>query len=307
MGRPKSQSFAAMKLPMIIEESSVLDEDNPYSLINLVPGEIRAAMDAIPVHYYGISEFELRRTAKPTAEVARLRVNFWDEYLRAVDQKRKMEMVSVLKGGVCHPNYFYNVVLKEPKWVAYITIPPADYQLALREMLDLGLDRLREVLILPIVEKVPITVKEKNADTGKIEYRTEFIQQTNTKLISEIVKITNMLDLRVKGAILQKVQVENRNLNIHANADDPNVFLADATMNQLEAMEKKIERMKKEMELLDAPKDEEDAAVTIEASSSESAGEAGSFFAEDSAHLATEEDTSAEAGNSSGATASLRT
>lgn len=282
----RKQPFAAQKLPMMIDESHLLDEDNPFSLLELCPPAVKEAIEKLPIRFYKYSEMQLRKAANPSAEIARLRMSFWDEYLRASDERRAMNVRAITR-GVCSHNYFYEVVLANENWVGYITTPPADYQLAIREMLELSWDRIREVLLLPITEKIPLKKTVVN-DEGKSETVYEIIEKPNTKLIGEIRQITNMLDLRVKGAIMQKMQIEQRNLNINANADDPNVFLADATMAQLESMEKKIARMRgsmEEVEKLDAAKDTEIAGVseTLEA-------ESGPEFAEEPTSPAAEED-----------------
>lgn len=250
MSHPKANTFAPFKLPAIVDETSILDADNPYSILNLVPPLLREAIDNLSTNYYGLSERDLRRKINPCPEVARLRLNFWDEYERAVSQKRKMDLLSLTK-GVCSNDYFYTKILKNPDWVAFMTIPPADYQLALREMLELGWDRIREVLLLPITEKIQLKTSVKGAD-GKQETVYEIIERTNTKLIGEIRQMVGMIDLRVKGAILQKVQVEQRNLNVNVHTDDASPYLATQTMGQLEAMEQRVARLKSEMEDLDA-------------------------------------------------------
>lgn len=280
----QKQPFASHRLPLMADESNLLDADNPYSLLELAPPAVRAAIENLPTKFFGYSEKKLRDEANAPAEIARLRMSFWDEYIRASSEQRLMDVRSIVR-GVCSHNYFYEKILANQNWTAFITIPPADYGLAIREMLELSWDRIREVLMLPITEKVPLRISERNEETGKMETRYEIIEKPNTKLIGEIRQITNMLDLRVKGAIMQKVQVENRNLNMSVNADDPNVFLADATMAQLDAMEKKIERLRGSMdkvESLNAAEDTEEDN-TVEA-------EDGSNFAEESIDSAAKED-----------------
>ncbi len=282
MGAPK-QPFASLRLPMMVDESGLLDEDNPFSLLELCPPPVREAMEKLDTKFYKISELQLRKLANPSAEIARLRMSFWDEYLRASAEKRKMDVRSITR-GVCSHNYFYEVILQNENWVGYITTPPADYQLAIREMLELSWDRIREVLLLPITEKVSVRRTIKNED-GKIEMHIDLVEKPNTSLIAEIRQITNMLDLRVKGAIMQKMQITQKNLNVNMNADDPNIFLADATMAQLEAMEKKITRMRgsmEEVEMLDAAKDSHPEETVLDIP-------CGSNLAEESVDAAAEE------------------
>lgn len=259
----RSAMFASHKIPMVPEDACVFDEENPYSLQNLATPEVRAAIEALPIKFYKYSEFRLREHANPCPEIARLRISFWDEYLRAADEKRKMNMRSVT-AGVCSMRYFYETVLKNENWVGYITIPPIDYQLALRELLELSWERLREVLLMPLKEKVNIKKTSTDPDTGKQITTFEVVEKPNTSLISEIRQITNMLDLRIKGAVVQRMQIEQKNLNMNMDVESSGNFLADATMAQLEEMEKRVNALRgsmQEVEKLDA--------ATIESSETE--------------------------------------
>lgn len=247
-----------------------MDPDNPYNLMALVPRSLADAIQNLEPKFLGLSEGELRALAKPSAEVSRLRLNFWDEYERAVSQQRGMRLDSIMK-GVCNKAYFYEKILHNQKWLAYVTIPPADYSLAIREMLELGWDRVREVLLLPITEKVSVKKTVENPLTGKYEVQYEIEDRPNTRLIGEINKMVSMLDLRVKGAIVQKMQIDQRNLNynVDGTVQESSPFLADATMGQLDAMEKKIARLRGEMESLEnvSPKE---TVLALEESSEDS-------------------------------------
>jgi len=247
---------------MLQETASPMDPDNPYSLLNLATSEIIQALDKLPTKYYRYSEHELVEIAKPSVEIARLRLNFWDEYMRAVDQQRKMNVLSITT-GVCSAIYFYDIAIKKESWLAYITTPPPDYSLALREMLELGWSKLRKVLEFPITVQASLKYSEVDKETGKTSMHTKVVEVPNTRLISEMRAIVQMLDQRVKGAITQKMQIEQKNMNINVPGD--NVFLADASMAQLEAMERKIDRMKAGMyEVESYHGNQEDALIAAE-------------------------------------------
>lgn len=251
---------------MIAEGSDVLDPDNPYSLQQILPDEMAKALETIPLEFYSYNERELRNRVKPPLEVGRLRINFWFEYNQATEESRKMT-VRNMTTGACSLNYFYNVILKNPSWLGFITTPPAEYQLAVQEMHERGFNRLSEVLDLPLMEKVPVTIKEKNPETGKTETRTEIIEKVNTNLIDKITKITNMFDLRIKGAIVQRLKIDQRNVNVNVDGSGGLPFRPEQTMAQLEAMEKKIERLRShisEVETIDADTEEPDSASTEE-------------------------------------------
>lgn len=269
---------------MISVDSSPFDPENPWSLFNLVPAPIKEAVENIDPRFYSYSEMELRQKAKPTAQHCRIRISFWDEYLRAVEQKRPMYISSIIKGA-CSPEFFYSTIIRNQQLLAYITIPPADYQLALREMLELGWDRMREVLMMPMTSKVPVQIRTKDEETGKIITTTELIETPNTKLIAEMRAIVQQLDQRIKGAVMQRMQIDQRNLNLNVNSPPgaSDSFLPTTSMEQLEAMSKKIQAMKSEMqevELLSEAKEDDGLGITIDDAAGEST-EDGSFLSEE--------------------------
>ena len=244
----KPSIFGELNIPLIPTDASPYDEDNPYSLINLVSPMLRKAIENLPIRHFRYNEKELRRSAKPSPEICRLRISFWDEYLLAIEQQRKMEVINVVK-GVCSVPFFYDVLVRDPNILAYIVVAPADYQLAMREMLELGWSRMREVLEMDLELEEPYNAKVFNEETGKTETVTKFRKVPNIALIGQMRALVQMLDMRIKGAVIQRMQIDQRNLNLNATVGSGGQpALADMTLQQLEAMEKRIEQMRSAMD-----------------------------------------------------------
>lgn len=234
VGRPRKFSPGPLDQ---VGGMSIFDENETRALINIVPESLKVVMLRIAKtrrHLYFEDERVLKKKLSPDALTCRIRLAFWDEYARAQDKNVMMTVGGIVRGA-CSPDYFYSYLLKDEKKVAYIICPPVDYMLAMRELLDLGLGEWRDILALPNQSK-----------KGVIDYR----------LISQKVKIVQMLDLRVKGAIVQKFRNENLNLNVTADAMpalDPSLM----SLEELTALENQLERVKAlaPAEMLSPPSD----------------------------------------------------
>lgn len=125
----------------------------------------------------------------------RLRVAFWMEFDRAVELNEPMQLQRVY-GGVCTREYFYQSYLRKPEKVAWMLCPPVAYTLAMEEALLFSITRMREILDFPLYNK-----------KGEPDYRVGEL----------ILKAFEKLDLRIKGAVLQRIQ----SVNVHAHHHVP--------------------------------------------------------------------------------------
>lgn len=171
-------------------------EDNDRALINIVPDKIKELLKSEVVQeYLNMDYVRLRKMLKPTVTMNRLRSNFWKEYELAQSNKTIMNMGNVYK-GICSRQNFYELLNRETK-AAWILSPVADYYTALEESHSYGIDRLREILNMPLYK-----TKEIKTRTGKI--RRESVPDVQmAKLMVDIFKI---LDERVKGTVAQKIE-----------------------------------------------------------------------------------------------------
>ncbi len=182
----------------------IFDQDNPRSVYNLVPPAVQEAMMKISPRYYTWSEKALERNTELEARDHRLRISFWTEYQITQDEdKPTISMHSVLR-GVCTKTYFYETVLFNPHKLAWVLFPPPDYEKAMDEMHHLSLKEMRKILTLPLGPK-------------------------DTALMREKIKIFALLDNRIKGAVLQKlhIQQDTRNLHVHKSQREAPKSLAE--------------------------------------------------------------------------------
>jgi ribosomal protein L28 len=219
------------------------NSSDPRSLINLVPNKFA---EAFVLAYqkspdlFGLDQKTLQKRLKeggkaPTPTDNRIRLAFWQEYDRAQSTGRRMELTAVIS-GVCQPAYLYHEYFKRPEKIAWLTTPPASYEVIIKEALEYGLDQLRDILETPheIVDE----------DTGKQI-------GINLKLAELKTKIIFNLDMRQNGAFTQKI--ENKNFNLSASAKELKEIHQSASMEDLQ---RQLEQLKKR-DRLNAPVDAE--------------------------------------------------
>lgn len=197
-------------------EFSIDDLENPRSVISLT-NNIPTLHDAIKralrdsPDLFLMEHDELTRKANPSFTLSRLRLSFWNEYENANQHNRKMVFGKII-AGVCTDTVFKRKVITDDVKLAYILCPPKDYQITVKEALDAGLDNLRAIVSAPVLDE-----------------RGHLI----TKAADVVLKAVALLDMRVKGAVIQRI--DQRSLNVNLNKEvPPDSHHAPATLEELE-------------------------------------------------------------------------
>jgi hypothetical protein len=177
---------------------------------------------------FGLDErslFKLLRQegAAPTPTDNCLRLRFWEEYERChatAGTSKGIQDVRVY-AGVCTRQFFYDRYLVNPIKVAWMLTPPTSYVTHATEALNFGLQLMREYLEI-----------DARSPDGKI----------NVKLMELQAKITAMLDQRVKGAVVQRVEQKNMNLNVQTSDAKVASALVGQSMEDINARIKQLEK-----------------------------------------------------------------
>lgn len=222
-------------------EIDLWDRTNERAVINQVPPRVQEAFIVASQkepELFGIDERDLftrlrntRRTPSPTDN--RIRLAFWFEYDQAQLQARKFEIKRAF-GGVCGEAYFYQSFITNSARLAWLLTPPTDYVIKTQEALDFGLDRLRDIL-----EREPVNAK------GQFDVRLAELQ----------AKITWMLEQRVKGAVVTKIEQKTFGVNVHTSDKQVANALMDGSMAELDRRLKDLEREERKLMNLPKPKD----------------------------------------------------
>lgn len=227
------------------------ERTQPRSVINLVPPAVQAHLLEASIsrpELFLMNERDLWNYFKsemmlPSATDNQIRLKFWLEYDSAQANMKFMEMSSVY-AGICSRQYFYGTFLARAEKVAWMLQPPVDYVTKLEEGLDFGLSQLRDILEHSHV-----------MSNGRVDSRLGELK----------AKIVAMFDLRLKGAVTQKVEHKNMNLNISTSDRAVAQRALGMTMEELERKEKELQR--RERRALNLPIEDEpkEGEVIIEA------------------------------------------
>lgn len=196
-------------------------------MINLLPEVYQDLLfKAVEAHpeLFGLGETELKlllikQSARPNKLDHTLRLGFWKEYDQAQHENRKMNM-PLIHAGICEKPQF-SQIWRFPHKVAWITNRPMAYDVMMSEALEFGISQLRDILEL-----------DHSKEGGKID----------TKLIEAKIKIVKMLDDRVKGAVLQRIEQKTLGVNVHTT-DKQVASLAMA--GSMEEIERKLADLRK--------------------------------------------------------------
>jgi len=194
-------------------KTDYLAKSLPQSMYNLVPKKFQESMDRVDESYFIMSEEDLVKKVKPDRTLNCLRYRLWDEYNRALDKKYPHLSMPNLCAGICTESYLRLAVFRNPVMVAWLLTPPKSYETAAEEALNHGIEQLRKMLDFPIYD-----------DKGRPDLKS-------AKLQLEIVK---MIDARLKGAPLQRLAVEQKNLNINATAKEAREIIENMGMEEIE-------------------------------------------------------------------------
>lgn len=180
------------------------------------------------------------RKFRPSVSENRYRYQFWLEYENAVRDDRLMNMSNVYY-FVGAESTFRKLILGDPGRLAWMICRPAGYESTAREMLQAGLERLRQYL-----EKDPF-------EDGK----------PNMKLMELQFKIVQMMDLRMHGAPTQKLQQLTVNATLGANGDLKSI--TDKT--DMNAIQKRLSELKEKKRVLEgrvvAPEKDKDEGLEV--------------------------------------------
>jgi hypothetical protein len=202
----------------------VWDKDDSRSVLRLAPDTIRRRMAEMPDDVREMTEPELRKIISPTPQDRQIRLAFWNEYNRVQERYLpKMETIPIIQ-GIVSEDFFYNKYLSNPHRVAWVLQPPSSYTVRLQDMLHFGMEQLLETLAVPHIVG------------GKV----------NTKLLELKLKITAMADMRLNGAVTQKLQIEQKSMNYNVHARNTAAELQGAVEHMnMDQLEKRIEVLRK--------------------------------------------------------------
>lgn len=214
------------------------NDENPDSVGQLAPDYFVRALDLDEVWTLlkHNDEFELAKKVKPSAEQNRLRLSFWREYERAIQMNDTMLMENIYKGIVAK-EAFINICESKPRVMAWILKQPTNYVNMMEEALNFSMHRVREILEMPIYKMETRSVPTPSGRTKEMQKRVPNVPVA--KLILDTMKL---LDVRVKGAIVQRVQQEVKSTS---NSSHVNVNVNGGSADRPKSLEEINEQIRR--------------------------------------------------------------
>lgn len=176
-------------------ELSIKDKDDPKSLVNMLPSVMAEKIMAIPDEVFLYEEDVLRGLAHVQLSEETMRIAFWEEYKRAERTSSKMNMNNVYAGFVTK-KYFHTYIVGNSYKLAFMLLPPMEVQLALEEMVLLGLKRQRQWLAI-------------SPEECGFNPKLAAVQQ---RILEDILN-------RRRGHVLRQTEMINRNTNVNVTLD----------------------------------------------------------------------------------------
>lgn len=185
--------------------------EDPLSLYNQLPPGFRRTLDQMPLSDWDDEAKEREAYMSCTPIDRRLRKALWAEYALSKSRVEPMNFAAMCE-GICSPGYFYSAAVRPVKVYFYLC-PPKDYLSEMKDLQDLGLVRLREMINLDFVQK-----------DGKLD----------PKVMKLVLQAIAMVDMRVNGSPTQKIEQTNRNANLNVSLTGQ-LTQQPQTMEEIEA------------------------------------------------------------------------
>lgn len=158
--------------------------EDPRSVVNLLPESVRERVLALPPTLAKLSLEELENLASVSRVDRRVRIEFWREHERAAQANMPMNMDACVRLSGLLSWSQYEFRLEKPERLAWLLCPPAEYQVQLQEALEIGLNRLVEIVQLPLYTQ-----------KGEV----------NTGVAAVVLQALKMVDQRLHGSVVQRM------------------------------------------------------------------------------------------------------
>lgn len=213
-----------------------INEAIPRSVVNLLPTWLRETVLALPKDFFMMTEEELVKKIfpgtsgvrpKPDMVSSRLRIQFWEEYDKTQRENRKEMDISSVVDRICSLAYFKDKVFGLR--LAYVLTPPSTYVLTITECLMLGIERMREVMNTSAVDEM-----------GNV----------NDKLADIQLRMFQTLDLRLNGAVAQRIDQRILTANVSAEQAGGAAAARNLSLEQINQRIAELEQKQRDPQIL---------------------------------------------------------
>jgi hypothetical protein len=170
----------------------IFNKESADSIYWKVSEKLRNKLDQIDPKLFLMTENQLEALVKPGDFEDQIRTAFWEEYERMSLLGSKKMMMTNIYDKICSREFFYAYFLERNDAIAWMLRPTHNYDIRASSLLDLGYRRLSQAMRMPIKDEKGNLIKN-NMDI--------------------IMRAVQMLDIRIKGMPMQKIQQTSVNLS----------------------------------------------------------------------------------------------
>lgn len=198
------------------------NEDELEYVLSLVPQGMREKLLRTPRHLISMDIEELRThfyNGKISTTDHQLRNSFWKEFHNPDRGNGPIIMAKVVK-GICSYGHFGSFFIGDPVRCAFLLKPISSDEKAFDEIGTLAVEKLRELVSLPYMDK-----------EGHV----------NAKTAAVVLRAVEMALNRSKGAVVEVVHQKNMNVNLNKNMDNA-IEIIPETVEEIEAEIRRLEQ-----------------------------------------------------------------
>lgn len=263
-------------------EEEILLNDNGQGLVDILPQSFKDAYARVPKDVKLMSDSDLITAMNRNSETSRkkkriedrrtdirLKHAIWHEYDQAITENRGMMCKNIIQ-GIMHQHQLYPY-LEDKLRLEWVMRPPLNYWNEMRILLEKSTLGIHEILDIPVVRKVcrcnhHCVCGRKGGQFAKngqeVECRCKescvCAPTIDTKLAAVKEKLHNTIEMRVKGAIIQRFNIDKRQLVAHANVvkeqankiEAENTETAKSLPPTMEGVEEELLRLRQEVKEL---------------------------------------------------------
>lgn len=273
-----------LKTDVTPSEMALYEEETP-TLMDLLPAGIKDAYSRVPEDIKSMEDGELIKAMNKYSESRqgpgsrledrrrdiRMKHALWYEYDRCVEDGKKMQIRSICKGIMPDRN-FQKIYLDNKLRLEWILRPPLNYVNEQRVLLEKSIMGLHEILDAPVVRQVCrclhscICNRQRKLPQSKQQFHPcKCLEKCvcpptiDTKLAQVKQRLHEMIELRVKGAIVQRVRVDKQHLvaQVKAARNDTLSFNEESVKTPIRTsgdIEAELHRLRGELQQLESGK-----------------------------------------------------
>jgi hypothetical protein len=206
---------------------SILDESDPYSIVNLLPRRTRehllAAAIAKPELFTQdeetfLAEMKTKQVFFNTTD-RMLRSQFWIEYNSVRTGQRKSMLINNIVGHACTRELFENHYIKNHIKCAWLCVIPVHYKNILNSHLERVARQMGAIIDLPLYDK-----------NGKLDHKVANLQ----------LNLFKTLEVTLHGTPTQRIEQKTMSLNVTRNES---ALITEATGQSVKSLRERIRQL----------------------------------------------------------------